>query len=507
MGHIEGLYSLAQLPAFALGPGLINTRQQANEFFSAIARKGIRRSLYGSGQVAGDGFQTGIPAWMAMIVVVFLEGIHIDHDESDRRFVAQPAAPFPLIVAIEKTTIGYAGQWIALGKYLEGLLAALECSHYGTWRGYPWKDLQGIAAAGASTSEDQSAFGGRSSAKKKDRVASLRFAQVGQFPFREAEKTGAEPSGRITGLNPTTPNFFVFLGLKLQVRAIRSVYRPLACALCLLLGACAVLRDERDPAAVFADRQVESPVFQSAIACHHQLTEASTKTPGVKRSLGPRLAVASWNARKSTGKDWQSDLQQLIDDTDILLLQEAALVPATREVLPYRFVAVAEGYVSAAGPTGVLSASHMAPLASCAFIDREPLFRTPKASSITRYPLANREETLLVANVHSVNFSLGLETFQQQLTRLAIVLHQHEGPIIFAGDLNIWNAWRAELVSEMVGDLGLKEVAFALDSRKIVFGYPLDRIYLRGLSLISATTKKLDSSDHDALIAILRTAN
>lgn len=284
--------------------------------------------------------------------------------------------------------------------------------------------------------------------------------------------------------------------------AIKPIHRIVALFLCSLISACALIRGTDEPGGFF-ERRIESPIFESASHCRKQLwaADASAQPP----SFGAQLALASWNAQKSTGQAWLSDLQRLIKRADILLLQEAVLTAEAADVLPYSFVAVAEGFRAAPGPSGVLSASHVAPLASCSFIDHEPLVGTRKASNINRYPFATPGESLLVANIHSINFSLGVKAFQRQLTRLTIVLHQHKGPLIFAGDFNIWNKRRAKLVRRMKENLNLKEVNFTPDSRKVVFGYPLDRIYYRGLTLIEADTEPLPSSDHDALIAVWRT--
>ena len=41
------------------------------------------------------------------------------------------------------------------------------------------------------------------------------------------------------------------------------------------------------------------------------------------------------------------------------------------------------------------------------FRHAEPLLRTAKAASLTRFPLAGMDETLLVINLHAVNFGWG----------------------------------------------------------------------------------------------------
>jgi endonuclease/exonuclease/phosphatase (EEP) superfamily protein YafD len=44
---------------------------------------------------------------------------------------------------------------------------------------------------------------------------------------------------------------------------------------------------------------------------------------------------------------------------------------------------------------------------------------------------------------------------------------------------------------------------FDEDHRKRVFGQPLDHIYVRGLEVLEATTRDVDSSDHNPMSARL----
>lgn len=275
--------------------------------------------------------------------------------------------------------------------------------------------------------------------------------------------------------------------------------RFLVPVLCCLVAGCAALGGDKQSAAVFGERRVESPIFESAAECREHLSRPAVTQDG--RGFRSTFTVASWNTQKSKGPVWQSELRALARQADLLLLQEAAIVPAAKEFLSYPFVAVAEGYYSVIGPTGVLSASDADPLGSCAFVTREPLLRSRKASSITIYPIAGRPETLLVANIHSINFSLGLGAFERQLRQLARTMRNHRGPVIFAGDFNVWNSPRKRVVNDIVHSLGLSEVVLRPDIRKRVFGHPLDRIYSRGLTLVDAGTETLTSSDHNALIA------
>jgi endonuclease/exonuclease/phosphatase (EEP) superfamily protein YafD len=125
---------------------------------------------------------------------------------------------------------------------------------------------------------------------------------------------------------------------------------------------------------------------------------------------------------------------------------------------------------------------------------------------ITWFPLRDRSETLAVANVHSINFSLSLGAYRAQLTALADALAHHEGPIILAGDLNTWTDERAKAVRDVATRLGLTEVPFAVGLRSAFLGHELDRIFTRELALVASAATGVTSSDHNPVAATLRLA-
>ena len=139
------------------------------------------------------------------------------------------------------------------------------------------------------------------------------------------------------------------------------------------------------------------------------------------------------------------------------------------------------------------------PSLHCNLTAWEPWLGTPKATSITEYPLHDREDRLLTINLHAVNFSLGLENFQQQFSALTDLLSQHNGPIILAGDLNTWSGKRQSLVDQFMQQHGLGAIAFEPDLRTTTFGRALDHIYVRGMRATFAKVIPVSSSDHNPL--------
>jgi endonuclease/exonuclease/phosphatase (EEP) superfamily protein YafD len=133
----------------------------------------------------------------------------------------------------------------------------------------------------------------------------------------------------------------------------------------------------------------------------------------------------------------------------------------------------------------------------------EPLLRTPKATALSLYAIAGSEQTLLVINIHGVNFSIGTEALRAQLQQSIDWISRHQGPIVFAGDFNTWSDERQALVDDYAGQLGLQPLLFKQDFRTTVFDRALDHIYVRGLTVIETSTIETTTSDHNPLMAKL----
>jgi endonuclease/exonuclease/phosphatase (EEP) superfamily protein YafD len=83
-------------------------------------------------------------------------------------------------------------------------------------------------------------------------------------------------------------------------------------------------------------------------------------------------------------------------------------------------------------------------------------------------------------------------------------LARHDGPIVFAGDLNTWTAGRDEAVRETAAALGLTEIRFDEDKRRLFLGKQLDHVFVRGLVTTAAGAIEVVSSDHNPVRATLR---
>jgi endonuclease/exonuclease/phosphatase (EEP) superfamily protein YafD len=212
------------------------------------------------------------------------------------------------------------------------------------------------------------------------------------------------------------------------------------------------------------------------------------------------IHLLNWNIEKGKRQGWEADLNKLGQQAQLVLMQEATLSPAmidARRMAGYW--SFAPGYRDTVQATGVLTLSSIEPLTHCNLTAWEPWLRTPKATSITEYLLANRQDTLVVVNIHSINFTLGVKDYRRQLQQVRVALREHTGPIILSGDFNSWRILRQIQLGELVEELRLTTLDYGDDHRVQVFGYPIDHIYVRGLRASNTAATVVSSSDHNPI--------
>ena len=203
---------------------------------------------------------------------------------------------------------------------------------------------------------------------------------------------------------------------------------------------------------------------------------------------------------------WQSDLTQLIARSDVLLLQEAGLVPELRAAIErgsLRWV-LASSFAYLDAEYGVLTATRVAPASACTLRAYEPLLGIPKSALITYFRLIGRDAMLAVANLHAINFAPGSLGYHAQLEALGDALSAHRGPLVIAGDFNTWNEARDGEVRALAARLSLDPVAFPVDARRRFFGRIFDWVYVRGVEAVDATAWEVTSSDHNPLLVTFR---
>lgn len=212
-----------------------------------------------------------------------------------------------------------------------------------------------------------------------------------------------------------------------------------------------------------------------------------------------------WNIQKGLKSNWQEDLSDLAIGKDLVIIQEAVLhsdlTDAFDKSVHWTF---AKGYKSKKHTTGVMTISKHEPVRRHQLTCWEPWLATPKCTNITEYALSDTKETLIVVNIHAINFTLGLKSFRKQIDKVRKELAKHTGPIILSGDFNTWRKKRMKILDALAFEYGLDALSFREDHRKAVFGRILDHVYVRALTAESTDTYNVKSSDHNPISAELR---
>lgn len=230
----------------------------------------------------------------------------------------------------------------------------------------------------------------------------------------------------------------------------------------------------------------------------------------MSNELNPEdIELLVWNVAKCRAPSWSQDFLKLAYGTDLVLLQEAYLnaeAKSTWKKLDEMGWHMAVSFIDLSFvPTGVKTGSIVKPKSITYHKTQhtEPITNTPKMALATEYKLRGCEDTLLVVNIHGINFVFSF-IFQKQIKQLEAVMKNHKGPIIFAGDFNTWNRRRLSAVHEMAKTLSLKEVPFG-EGRKKAFNFALDRVFVRGLRVLETRVHvEIESSDHKPLFLRLR---
>ena len=218
--------------------------------------------------------------------------------------------------------------------------------------------------------------------------------------------------------------------------------------------------------------------------------------------------MLNWNVKKAQHLDLVTEFAAYAERSDLIFLQEAVPLKKTETVIAQLlYEAFVQGYVQGEIDTGVLTLARTPHLVHCHLLATEPWLRTPKATSVTLYPLAGEDASLITINLHAVNFSFGVRAYRAQLDAAAELIQVHDGPVIFGGDLNTWSGRRQATLIGLADELGLTPVSFSPDHRTSRFGRPLDHLYVRGLTWQSSETVQVEISDHNPLIVTFQRAS
>ena len=212
------------------------------------------------------------------------------------------------------------------------------------------------------------------------------------------------------------------------------------------------------------------------------------------------IRLVNWNIQKGGDPEWTADLATFTDDPDLMIFQEAVYGTDEWDVVASdHHRSFAPGHRTATSLTGVMTLSSAEPLTQCNLLTVEPWLRSPKATVITEYGLTDTDETLLVVNIHAINFTFGNRDFKEQVLQALFVVNDHPGPVLLSGDFNTWHWRQSRILQDLAESRGFEGLDFDEDHRKRAFGQALDHIYIRGLQVIDSTTASFESSDHNPM--------
>jgi endonuclease/exonuclease/phosphatase (EEP) superfamily protein YafD len=212
-----------------------------------------------------------------------------------------------------------------------------------------------------------------------------------------------------------------------------------------------------------------------------------------------RISVLNWNVYKGKRENWARDFRRYTSRHDVVTIQEAHLDEELTSMLDkeHQYWTLNTAFHYRDKATGVMTASRIKPLHSCGQHTAEPLIRVPKTSLVSFYPIEGMSESLLVANIHGINFTLGVDVYTSQLEKLYEIMRLHDGPVILAGDFNTWSEGRMRVVEEITDRLQLESLDYTNHNRTSVFGNALDHVFFRGLDPVEHDTWHVTSSDHN----------
>ncbi|WP_299497174.1 endonuclease/exonuclease/phosphatase family protein [uncultured Shewanella sp.] len=226
------------------------------------------------------------------------------------------------------------------------------------------------------------------------------------------------------------------------------------------------------------------------------------QTNGASIDQSGQLSIAVWNIYKQQKSNWLIELKQMVSTNHLVLLQEAKLSSALLQFLSASssFYFMAEAFRMGRSSVGVMTISDTMSLRTCALLSAEPWIRFPKSTLISEFLLSNNQ-TLLVVNLHGINFDWRLIHYKEQFNAISDAFERHDGPAILAGDFNTWRLERQLIVKEFAQKWGLTEAVFDVDQRVAVFNFPLDHLFFKEMKLVHADAFHTQASDHSPILA------
>jgi len=223
--------------------------------------------------------------------------------------------------------------------------------------------------------------------------------------------------------------------------------------------------------------------------------------------LSTQINVLVWNIYKAKRAAWMENFKALRADRDLVLLQEAVVQAPSDSYFNEDYcewvMARSHQHPTTGVITGVKTGSVAAAKVSKAYpsIPTEPVLNTHKLLLETHYKVCDCADTLMVLNMHAINF-VSTKKFGQHLSQLSGALANHSGPVILAGDFNTWSSQRMKLFLDLAAGADLTEAAMERKRKLSHLNQHLDHLFYRGMVLRAVESHDdVSSSDHAPITA------
>ncbi|WP_413694033.1 endonuclease/exonuclease/phosphatase family protein [Psychromonas sp. KJ10-2] len=225
--------------------------------------------------------------------------------------------------------------------------------------------------------------------------------------------------------------------------------------------------------------------------------------------LPSTFSLLNWNIYKQQSVGWDTQLNKWATQVDLITLQEAkynsTLISFAQQQNLSSLQNVAFQYQQL--NYGVNTLSRVPAQQLCGTLYTEPWSRIPKSALASTYPMQGTTDTLLLVNLHAVNFTLTATPLTEQLSPYLTLIKTHQGPMIVTGDFNTWSEARTSAVVKALTELALNEVTFTTDNRLKIFDKPLDHVFYSGLTVTNARSIPTNASDHTPQLVTFQLSN
>lgn len=239
---------------------------------------------------------------------------------------------------------------------------------------------------------------------------------------------------------------------------------------------------------------------QTYFAACPTLTDVKSTSPST--ALNATFSLLNWNIYKQQKIQWSQKLTEWAQQADLITLQEAKLTQGFIQVSKEQQLHYLQNYAFEHDGFifGVNTLSRVPAKQVCGSRAAEPWIMVSKTGLASTYAIQGIKQTLLLINLHGINFTFTAEPLKQQTAPYLALIRAHQGPIIVAGDFNTWSDARTKEIVQSLISAGFDEIQFTNDQRMTVLGLPLDHVFYRDLIVTQSQSFTTTASDHNPLL-------